>query len=80
MKGTYSVVHDAGQKNDEYTTKEEYYISKNGNLFKVKNKKSVLAVFEEEKRYELEQFIKDNRLNIKKQEDLMQLVEYYNSL
>ncbi len=79
QKGTYSVVHDAGQKYDEYIINEDFYVDKDDHLQIVKNKKTVLNIFEEE-REKLKSYIKENRINVKKEEGLIAVVNYYNSL
>ncbi|MBC5993859.1 hypothetical protein [Pontibacter cellulosilyticus] len=57
-----------------------YYISKEGKLTKIKNdKKSVLQALSD-KKTALESYIKTNKLDLKKDEELAKLITYYNTL
>ena len=57
-----------------------YYISNNTALIKIrKDKKSVLAALANQGDA-LEKYIQEKTLNIKNEEDLIQLIQYYNSL
>jgi len=79
LKGNYSLIHDAGQKNDEYVINDHYYICIDETMHHIKNKKSLLGIFEpyQEK---MDQFIKANHLRAKNENDLQEIVNYYNSL
>jgi len=57
-----------------------YYISNNNTLIKIrKDKKSVLAALANQSAA-LENYIQEKSLNLKNEEDLIQLIQYYNSL
>lgn len=57
-----------------------YYISNNNTLIKIrKDKKSVLAALPNQSAA-LENYIQEKSLNLKNEEDLIQLIQYYNSL
>lgn len=56
-----------------------YYIAKNNQLTKVKSEKDVLAALGG-KEEQLKEYIKNNKLKVKNEEDMAALVKYYNSL
>lgn len=57
-----------------------YYVSENGSLTKFKpNEKQVLATLST-KATELQKYIKENKLNVKEEEDLKKLFVYYNTI
>jgi len=68
-------------------TKEYYYVDKigfigkneKGKTFLIKSTKTLLANIDDHKS-ELKSFIKKNKIKIKKESDLIKVVEYYNSL
>lgn len=60
-------------------TDEYYIVDLNKVPFQIKNKKSFAGVYQDKKR-EIEKFIKKEKISPKKKKDLIQLVEYYNSL
>ena len=63
-----------------FKTDSHYYIAKDGTLKKIKNdKKSVLQALTD-KKAALETYIKTNRPDLKKDEELAKLVAYYNTL
>jgi len=79
QKGMYSVIHDAGQKNDEYIINENHYISLGEVMYLIKNKKSLEGIFKEQQA-QMEKFIKANHFKVKNEEHLSEIVRYYNSL
>lgn len=59
---------------------QTYYVIKTGLPFKIrKDKKSLLAALGSYN-YELEKFIKTSQLNLKSDNDLITLINYYNNL
>ncbi len=60
---------------------EYYYIKKSGRFFEIKNKKSLYSILGE-KAKELMQYTKKEKLNYRKEKDLMltSVVDYYNKL
>jgi hypothetical protein len=79
QKGMYSVIHDAGNKNDEYKIYEKHYIDLNDHRYLVKNKKSIEGIFGKHLEA-IEKFIKANHFNVKNKDHLSEIVHYYNSL
>jgi hypothetical protein len=59
----------------------EYFIMKDKQYYQVKNKKSLLSVMADKKK-EIDQFIRKNRLNLKRDKDhsLIKIVAYYDEL
>ena len=66
---------------DYFRTVEDYYIKRKGEpaFLVYKTKKSILKALPD-KKSELENYIDQNSLKIKKEEDLKALVEYYNTI
>jgi hypothetical protein len=79
QKAMYSVIHDAGQKNDEFIINEFYYIQRGDELFRVKNKKSLDGLFAGQEEA-MKSFIRDNHLSLKNVDHLSRIVSHYNSL
>jgi len=79
QKGMYSVIHDAGNKNDEYQINEKHYIDLNDHRYLIKNKKSIEGMFGTHQEA-IEKFIKANHYNIRKKDHLAEVLIYYNSL
>jgi hypothetical protein len=59
----------------------EYFIKKDNHYYKIKNKKALLLVMNNQKK-EVEQFIKKNKLSVKKDKEnaLKNIVAYYDSI
>lgn len=64
-----------------FTDKPEYYIvTKSGKFYQLPDKKSkILKVFSENQDL-VKQYVKDNALDLKKEEDLVRLIRYYNGI
>jgi len=78
-KGNYSLIHDAGQKNDEYRINEVYYLTSNKDLIEIKNKKAFYE-YTGKDADKAGDYIKRNRLQFKDLDDLIRIVNYYNSI
>jgi hypothetical protein len=61
------------------TSNDRFFIFRDLNLIEIKSKKSILEIFNDQ-RTEIETFIKKEKINNFKKENLIKLVEYYNSL
>lgn len=59
---------------------ETYYIWKKGAMIKVKKEKDSLLSALKDKKEQLETFISQSRINFKSEEDLVKVVNYYNSI
>lgn len=72
----------SGEGINEYAVEsDEYFIKKNNQYYKVKNKKSLMPIMNNSKK-EVEQFIRKNKLNLKKNMDyaLTKIVAYYDGI
>ena len=76
----YTALH-SGSEYDRFIILKSYYLQKDGNpALKIrKNKQYILSILKD-KRKELEKYIKQNKLKIHKDKDLIDLVNYYNCL
>jgi hypothetical protein len=79
QEGHYSVIHDAGQLNDEYKINELFYLSSEKSMFEIKNKKA-LYEYTGDQAGEVKSYLKKNRLRLKDPDDLTKLINYYNSI
>lgn len=73
--------YNAGNPNDKYSRLDDFYVQREGELATIVslNKKSLLA-FMKDKEPQIMQFIKKNKLKIRKPEDAVRLITFYNSL
>jgi len=69
------------QEYDEYVDKKEYLVStKDGKIVPLKPRKnSIMKTFPDQATV-LEEFIKNEKINLKNETDLIRLIEYYDSL
>ena len=82
VKANYEGGYSADRKYDEFVDKYNLYFMKEGDkvLYKAKkSKKQMLAAFPEQEK-EISSFIKSNKLDLKNEESLVKLLEYYDSL
>ena len=63
-----------------FKRKDSYYVLKGGALpVLIKNKKMLIEIFED-KKDEIGEFIKNDKISYKKRKDLIRIVKYYNGL
>ena len=77
----YGGAYSADRRYDEYIDKYDYYISVKGTdiqEFKPR-KKNILSIMEAFGK-EMEEFLKNEKINLKSEEDLVRLLGYYDSL
>ncbi|MBR9997647.1 MAG: hypothetical protein KFF73_01690 [Cyclobacteriaceae bacterium] len=79
QEAMYSVIHDAGQKNDEFVIHEIHYIGLGHKLFRIRSKKSLRGLFPGQEEA-MESFIRVNHFNVKNADHLGLIVRQYNSL
>ncbi len=82
VKANYEGGYSADRKYDEFVDKYSLYFMKEGDkvLYKAKkSKKQMIAAFPEQEN-EISSFIKSNKLDLKNDESLIKLLEYYDSL
>ena len=75
---TYNVAMGAGSRDTKIYHKFTYYYSKGSELIKVKGKKDVLAITNNTAA--VEEYIKQNKLNVSKESGLIKVFEYINTL
>jgi len=82
LKANYEGGYSADRRYDEFVDKYDLYFLKKGDntLYKAKNsKKQMIAAFPEKDK-EISSFIKSNKLDLKEDQSLVRLLEYYDSL
>ena len=80
-EGYYNKALSAGDRSYKYVKFEHYYMSKdNEPAVKIKAKKGSLFKIMTENKDEIDIYIKENKLKLSKEEDLIKLINYYNSL
>ncbi len=76
-KGYYVPALDAGDKRDELFLIEEYFMQRQKEVVLLpKSEKKILSLFSKEVATKLKAHIKEEKLNIKKEEDIIRLFEY----
>lgn len=76
----YVPTHNVGSVDPEIKQQEYYYLGIDNQLYLIKGKKKNIANLFIGQEDAINKYIKDNQLKLKKREDLIQLVSYYNSL
>ncbi len=74
----YVVAFDVGSKDTKINKKEIFYYLKGKEVFEIKKRKDLFEVFGD-KRSEMEEFARVNKLNTKEERGLSNLFERYNS-
>lgn len=73
-------IQDVGKKVDfkDFKRKENYYLKSKGQMKSVRfRKKNILAAFDSP---EIEEYIKENKLRLREEADLIELAQYYSTL
>jgi hypothetical protein len=79
VSGNYNTALDVGARDSEIVKHKEFYLAKNNLAVKVlSNKKKMLAAARETLQLELEKKIESLRINLKKEEDLIALIQDLN--
>lgn len=80
-EATFNPMTQSKMGKDEYIKEETYFLQeKDGELEKIKIKKSSILKRFTDKKKKLKLFIKKHNINIKDEEDLIRLLNHYNSL
>jgi len=81
-EGYYNDRVAAGRKNDSYNHKYEYYLmtNKDQNPKKIKLSKKQLISVMQDKKDQVKTYIKENKIKVKRKEDLSNLLKYYETL
>jgi len=80
LPANYNEAVNAGSNNDKYTRSDKFYIYKNNELKVINNSKSSVLKNLEDKAEQIKTYSKENNLKFKEKEDLIKIVEYYNSI
>jgi hypothetical protein len=82
VRANYEGGYSADRKYDQFADKSDFYFSKQDDpqFYKVKkSKKQILSVFPDAKD-EISSYIKAEKLDLKREEDVVKLLKYYDSL
>ncbi|MFM1756707.1 MAG: hypothetical protein RL621_1680 [Bacteroidota bacterium] len=85
LKSVYKTIQErnndlSGERYKEFATYENTYLLKDGAMVRIKKDKSSLLNLLQDKSQVLQQYINDQKLNLKNDADLIALVKYYNTL
>jgi len=80
LPANYNEAVNAGTNNDKYTRSDKFYIYKNNELKNIYNSKSSVLKNLNDKAEELKIYSKENNLKFKEKEDLIKILEYYNTI
>ncbi|HTF21709.1 MAG TPA: hypothetical protein VK658_26705 [Chryseolinea sp.] len=79
-KADYNVSFDVGSRDDKILKQSSYYIGQQQTVVEVSpTRKKVIALFGD-KANEMEKYMSDNDVSLKKEADLVRTFQYYNSL
>ncbi len=82
LRANYNVALNAGEKVDKILKKELYYVKYGDNMevLKINNSRKKNSGLFKAHQDKMEQYMKTNKVDFGKEEDLVRLVAYYNSL
>jgi len=79
IEGMFNPI-DGTKEKSRFKTIDDFYIKKGEDIVKyIPSKKTISSVFDEHRDL-VKKFIKENKLSLKKEKDLIQIFEYYNQL
>ncbi|MGC3948742.1 MAG: hypothetical protein QM762_30285 [Chryseolinea sp.] len=79
-KADYNVAFDVGSRDDKILKDETYFVGQDKNVIELSAaKKKVLSIFRN-KTAEMEKYIDENNLSLKKEADLVKIFGHYNAL
>jgi len=79
LKSNYNVALNAGEKDDRMEHQSAYYLIKDNLVVPVDKKGENLYRLLSDKSAELSDFVKERHLSFTSQDDLIQIIDYYNS-
>lgn len=80
IKPDYNIALDIGDRDSKIVKKNQYYLIDDNTVFLIeKNKRKSLILFQE-KAPLIKRFMKKNKLKFNEENDLIKVIEYYNSL
>lgn len=77
-KGYYNAQLDVGSREDQIIKKKKTYLLKDGSLIEF-DKKKFFSLLDDDKQ-KVEAYVKDNKINIKDQDQLIVILNYFNSI
>jgi hypothetical protein len=85
LKSVYKTIQErnndlSGERFKEFATYENTYLLKNGTMVRIKKDKASLLAMLQDKKEAIAKYIEDQKLNLKNEAHLIDLVKYYNSL
>lgn len=80
LRANYNVITNSGSKEDKLMLKHKLYYYDGSRLIQVKGSKKRITDLFINKKEEVKDYIKKNKLSVKKETDLIKIFEYYNSI
>jgi hypothetical protein len=85
LKSVYKSIQErnndmSGERYKEFATYENMYLLKDGVMSRIKKDKSSLLAMFQDQNQAIKKYIEDQKLNLKNEAHLIDLVKYYNSL
>lgn len=71
---------DTGRRSDKIVKDDTYYLSKDKNVFKISGRKNKDLEFFTEKNSRIKEFVQDEKISFKDENDLVKLISFYNTL
>ena len=70
----------SGEVSKEFIQRDEYYVFQNGEIQKLKKEKDFILSLMNDKQQKISEYMNDKKFSFKKQDLLVSLFNYYNSL
>ena len=85
LKSVYKAIQErnndmSGERFKEFATYENMYLLKEGTMSRIKKDKSSLLALFQDKKDAITKYIEDQKINLKNEAHLIDLVKYYNTL
>ena len=65
---------------DEYRLKVHFFIEKDKEVHRLQNKKDLLKLLDQANKKQVDRFIKDNQLFLKREADILKVLQYLDQL
>jgi hypothetical protein len=85
LKSVYKSIQErnndmSGERFKEFATYENMYLLKDGTMVRIKKDKSSIIALLQDQNQAIKKYIEDQKLNLKNEAHLIDLVKYYNTL
>ena len=85
LKSVYKSIQErnndmSGERYKEFATYENMYLLKEGTMSRIKKDKSSLLVMFQDKKEAIAKYMEDQKINLKNEVHIIDLVKYYNTL